>query len=84
MLPFSPKKENEIKNWRPVSLLCTDYKSFSKALANRLRDVMDRIIHRNQTYCVSGRSINDNVFLIRDILDVYGSFGIDLCLISLN
>ena len=37
VITLLPKKGNlqEIKNWRPVSLLCTDYKILSKALANR-------------------------------------------------
>uniref|UniRef100_A0AAQ6ILA1 Reverse transcriptase domain-containing protein n=1 Tax=Anabas testudineus TaxID=64144 RepID=A0AAQ6ILA1_ANATE len=74
----------DIKNWRPVSLLCTDYKILSKALANRLREVMDQVVHRDQTYCVPGRLITDNVILIRDVLDLSGSLGIDLGLISLD
>lgn len=38
---------------------------------------MDQIIHQGQTYCVPGRSIHDNVSLIRDVLDVSGSLNID-------
>ena len=46
VLTLLPKKGDlcEVKNWRPVSLLCTDYKIISKALANRLRDVMDQVV----------------------------------------
>ncbi|KAK1884961.1 putative 149 kDa protein [Dissostichus eleginoides] len=47
----------EIKNWRPVSLLCTDYKLLSRALSSRLRKVMDQVVDRTQTYCVPGGSI---------------------------
>ena len=63
-----PKKGDlqELKNWRPVSLLCTDYKILSKALALRLREVMVSIIHPDQTYCVPGRLISDKVTLIRN------------------
>ncbi|KAI3361898.1 hypothetical protein L3Q82_002226 [Scortum barcoo] len=45
MLTLLPKKGDlqDIKNWRPVSLLCTDYKLLSKVLANRLRKVMDQL-----------------------------------------
>ena len=86
VLTLLPKKGDlqEIKNWRPVSLLCTDYKMLSKALANRLKNVMDQVIHRTQTYCVPGRSIVDNVSLIRDLLDVSSSSGIDAGLVSLD
>lgn len=81
-----PKKGDlqDIKNLRPVSLLCTDYKLLSKVLANRLRKVMNQVIHRTQTYCVPGRSIVNNVSLIRDVLDVSGSLGVDTGLVSLD
>ncbi|KAF7647898.1 hypothetical protein LDENG_00165020 [Lucifuga dentata] len=86
VITLLPKKGDlqEIKNWRPVSLLCTNYKIFSKALANRLRDVMDQIIHQDQMYCVPGRSIHDNMSLIGDILDVSSSLELDLGPISLD
>ena len=86
MLTLLPKKGDlqEIKNWRPVSLLCVDYKLLSKVLSNRLKKVMDQLIHRSQTYCVPGRSMIDNVSLIRDILEVSGSLGLDAGLVSLD
>ncbi|KAI3369167.1 hypothetical protein L3Q82_026126 [Scortum barcoo] len=77
VLTLLPKKGNlqDIKNWRPVSLLCVDYKLLSKALANRLREAMEQVIHRDQTYCVPGRSMVDNVYLIRDVLEVSSFIG---------
>ena len=86
VLTLLPNKADlqEIKNWRPVSLLCTDYKLLSKVLANKLRKVMDKVIHRTQTYCMPGRSIVDNMSLIQDILEVSGSLGCDVGLISLD
>ena len=36
-LLFKGKDKNLLKNWRPISLLCTDYKILSKALANRMK-----------------------------------------------
>lgn len=49
-----PKKGNlqDITNWRPVSILCMNYKILSKALANRLREAMEQVIHWDQAYCV--------------------------------
>ena len=46
--------------------------------------VMEQLIHQTQTYCVPGRSIVDNVSLIRDILEVSGSLGLDAGLVSLD
>ena len=45
---------------------------------------MDQLIHRSQTYCVPGRSMIDNVSLIRDILEDSGSLGLDAGLVSLD
>ncbi|KAI4882467.1 hypothetical protein NFI96_027581 [Prochilodus magdalenae] len=81
-----PKKGDlqNIKNWRPVSLLCTDLKVFSKALAIRMREAMGHVIHLDQTYCVPGRSITDNISLVRDVLEVSSILGVDSGLISLD
>ena len=58
------------KNWRPISLLNTDYKLASKAITERLKPVMSSIIHRDQTCGVVGRTIFSNLQLIRDTLDM--------------
>ena len=57
-----------LKNWRPVSQ-CLDYMILSTCLANRLKLVLDSIVHRDQSYCVPGRSLMDNIFLMRDVID---------------
>uniref|UniRef100_A0A3Q3F5N5 Reverse transcriptase domain-containing protein n=2 Tax=Labrus bergylta TaxID=56723 RepID=A0A3Q3F5N5_9LABR len=86
VITLLPKKGDlqDLKNWRPVSLLCTDYKILSKVLASRLRQVMGSIIHTDQTYCVPGRLISDNITLIRHVLEVSGSLAVDTGLISLD
>lgn len=86
VITLLPKKGNlqEIKNRRPVSLLCTNYKILSKALANRLREAMEQVIHQDQTYCVPGRSMVDNVYLIQDVLEVFSSLGVSTGLVGLD
>lgn len=83
VLTLLPKKGElqDIKNWRPVSLLCADYKILLKVLANRLKKVMDQIVHQRSR---PSRSIVDNVSLVRDILEVSSSLGCDIGLISLD
>lgn len=50
VVTLSPKKVDlqQLKNWRPFSLLCTEYKILSKALALRLRKVMAAILQPDQ------------------------------------
>jgi len=67
-----------------VSLLGVDYKLLSRVFASRLRGAMEQVIHRDQTYYVPSRSMVDNVHLIRDVLEVSSSLGIDTGLISLD
>ena len=38
---------NILSNWRPISVLCTDYKICSRVLATRLETVLTKLIHPN-------------------------------------
>ena len=58
----------DIKNWRPISLLNTDYKLLSKVFAERIKKVLNEIIDPEQRGCVPGRYIGENIRLIDDIL----------------
>ena len=46
--------------------------------------MMEQVIHVDQTYCVPSRLISDNITLIRDVLDLSGSSGCELGLISID
>ncbi|MEE8114299.1 MAG: reverse transcriptase family protein, partial [Nitrososphaerales archaeon] len=72
LLTLIPKKGDmlRIENWRPISLLCTDYKIFSKALASRLTPYLSSLLKEDQCYCVPKRSIYDNISLVRDIIEL--------------
>ena len=59
-----------MKNWRPVSLLNIDYKTVSKELAARLKDILPKIISSEQSACVTNRFIGENGKLISDISKV--------------
>ena len=60
---------NLVKNWRPISLLNTDYKIASKVITER-KSVIASIVHQDQTCSVPGRSIFANLQLVRDVLDM--------------
>ena len=73
-----------LKNWRPISLLNIDYKTCTKALANRLRAVLPLLVHQDQTCGIPRRSIFENLFLIRDTIDYVHYKNIPAVIISLD
>ena len=59
-----PKKDadpNLIKNWRPLTLLNCDYKIASKAIANRIKMVLPKLISEDQSGFIKNRCISDNI-----------------------
>ena len=74
----------ELKNWRPISLVNTDYKICTKVLANRLRKVLPRIINKDQTCGIPDRSIYENLFLLRDTIDYVQHKHLSAAIISLD
>ena len=62
-------RADEMKYYRPVSLLNIDYKIISKVIANRLGNILPSIIGIDQTSAIKGRSIFDNIHLLRNVID---------------
>ncbi|KAL9987009.1 hypothetical protein ACROYT_G001243 [Oculina patagonica] len=74
VISLIPKKNKDnllLKNWRPISLLNTDYKIATKCIANRLEKVLPTLINSDQTGYVKNRFIGENIRLISDVIDVY-------------
>ena len=62
MCPLYKKGErNNIANYRPITVLNTDYKIMTKAIANKLAEVAPHLIHSDQAGFIKGRSIFDQV-----------------------
>ena len=58
-----------LDDYRPITLLNTKLKILARVLANRLHLVISHLIGPEQTYAVKGRSIQDNLHLIRKVLE---------------
>ena len=62
-IPKGGKIRNNIKNWRPITLLNSIYKYFSSIIAERLKHILPKLIHSNQTGFINGRFIGENTRL---------------------
>ena len=70
VLTLIPKKGDLLNsaNWRPISLLNTDYKILTKVIANRLSQVLTDLTDPHQACSVQGRKIQDHLLMIREII----------------
>ena len=72
-----------LDDYRPITLLNTELKILARVLANRLQRVISDLIGPEQTFAVKGRSIQDNLHLIREVLEGIGDDS-EAALISLD
>ena len=69
MCPIYKKKDQtEISNYRPITLLNTDYKLLTKVLALQLIDDIEHMVHPDQAGFIPNRPIFDNIRLAKTII----------------
>jgi hypothetical protein len=68
LLPKKGKDSRLLKNWRPISLLNTDYKILSTCIANKLKPHLPKLINEDQTGFMKGRYIGENIRTVLDII----------------
>ncbi|CAC5373976.1 unnamed protein product [Mytilus coruscus] len=59
----------DLKQWRPISLLCVDYKILTKFLSKNLSKVINKLLDKNQTGAGPEKLILDNLLSIESILE---------------
>jgi exonuclease III len=70
IITLSPKKQkirSLLKNWRPITLLCVDYKILAKALAMRLHTILPDYIDESQFGYIKDRYIGENIRCLIDL-----------------
>lgn len=67
-----PKKSNpqQIKDFRPISLIGCTYKILAKVLAKRLAKVVGKVISENQSAFVREKQILDSALILNEIVDL--------------
>ena len=48
-LPKGNQNRDQLKNWRPLSMLSVPYKLASGSLANRIKSVLVQLVSKTQT-----------------------------------
>jgi exonuclease III len=61
LIPKPQKNLDELKNWRPITLLNNDYKYLTKAIGKRISKQLPKIISNDQGGFVKGRYIGCNI-----------------------
>ena len=70
MCPIYKKNDKrDIANYRPITVLNSDYKMFTKALTARLSKVTGYLIHNDQAGFIPGRSIFDQIKQTKLLID---------------
>ena len=87
LITLIPKRERnltELKSWRPLSILCVDYKILSKTLAERMKKVLPSIVSEEQTGFVPGRLISENIRRTIEVIEFTKKKQIPSIIMSLD
>ena len=63
------KNSLKLANWRPLVMLCSDYKVFAKIIANRLQSVLPYLISPEQVGFMKGRGAADNLIDLLTVIE---------------
>lgn len=66
---YKKKDQRDIANYRPITILNADYKMLTRALANRVAKVAEKLIHPDQAGFIPGRKIQDHIKLTKMMID---------------
>ena len=75
---------NNVKFYRPITLLNTDYKFLTGMIANRIYPYLPSLIGIDQACAVDGRRMEDQLICIQDIYDYITQFKKKALIMSLD
>lgn len=82
VLPKPGKDSRLCESYRPISLLSSEYKIFTKIIATRLEKVIPSLVNVDQTGFIRNRSLSDNVRRLLNI--IHCAKGIDEPVIAIS
>ena len=84
LIPKGEGVTDDIRQWRPITILNTVYKVLAKALSLRIQPFLGDLIHATQTGFVKERSILDNIFIFWEATALARLLGEDLVVLLLD
>ena len=85
MCPIYKKKDpTEISNYRPITLLNTDYKLLTKTLSLQLVEPIHKLIHPDQAGFIPKRSIFNHIRLASTIINYAEVMEVDGIIVALD
>ena len=83
---LSKKKtdKTQTKNYRPISLLNTDYKILTKVIANKIKPYLKDLVHPDQQCSIKDRNINNHNHFIRDVIHYAKDKNIEASILALD
>ena len=84
LIPKASKDSRKLKNARPITILCTDYKIIEKAIANRIEPFLCHLINMDQRGFMKNRRISVNIRKILDIMAYTDLHNLDCVVLSLD
>lgn len=76
--------KDKMSNYRPISLLCADYKLFAKIITNRMRPVLNSIIQQDQQGFIKEGDIMGNLILVKEIIQYCNEEDVEGALILMD
>ena len=65
----------KIDNWRPITLLCADFKIVDKVFALRIQNAIPEIINNAQVGFQKGKIMGENILKLMTVIDYCESEG---------
>jgi Reverse transcriptase (RNA-dependent DNA polymerase) len=76
-LVLIPKVDHPSKptQFRPLSVCSIYYRILMKLIANRIKPLLPKLVSHNQSAFLKGRSIQDNVLLMKEVMHSFRDSG---------
>ena len=83
-----PKEESgsltDTKNYRPISLLNSEYKILTSIIASRVGTHLEELVHKDQTCSIQNRNILQHCHFLRDLISSTYKTNEHICILSID